>query len=1526
MYKLRMTEMQKAYYLGRNEENNGGVGTHLYVELIYKGGEKELKNTVQKIIDSQPIFRAKALDTFEFEVQDSLSYDIQVFQTDCNDEKVLSKIRDKYETKVYGKEDFPLFDIFLVGKKNEYCLCASIDMLIADGLSLYTLAQDLATSIYESDKIFPDQTENLKYMVDYYYDRRMSKRYFMARDYYMSMLDELKQAPQMSYLEDNTNPHFGHLEFQSDNSFYSIINEKAKTHGVSPSDIVYTIYAMVLARWSRYNEFSVNMTTFIRPTGKQYRKVYGDFTTSMLVQTSVKFDEDFYSNVKRNKRACFQAYRNSSFEVSEIVSEMNKTTRGVLMPIVYTSMLFNKDELNQEGLYIDYWRSQTPQVYLDCQVKNVNGSLNITWDYRENKFRRNHILGMFEDMKALLNKFCSSDEDVTNWYFKTCHNSMKKMYATYNADEIEYVKNNETLKALFEKTVVKYPEKTFISIGNEKYLFSEIYACSKKVADEFSKLMEQHGKNKTRVVFQGYKHVESIVYIVAAVLSGNSFCVLNKEYSEKKVREILIGLDNYIFVEPDGKCVCSVSKKEIPANESYILFTSGTTGKPKGIQIEECAVLNTVRTIDQMYHVSSDDVFLNISNLYFDLSVYDIMSSMINGSEIVMVEALDSEDVKEHLSNITIWNSTPALVKEYAIKNDVPNIRLFLISGDFVPKNLVEDIYLKYGNDLRVIALGGATEASIWSNYYDCKNYDKVKTIPYGRALYKQTMYVMNPENGALCNENVVGEICIGGEGLAKGYLDSEQTKEAFIMHEGLGKRIYKTGDLGYMGSDQQVYIIGRVAQEIKHNGYRIDLKEIENEIAMLDGVNMAVVMLERLENGRTKLLAVIESNQREIDQVVRSKLTKRFPYYMVPTQMIVTKKIPLTQNGKVDKKEMLTWFVGEDYVDEFTEEEKCVLKIWKEVIGSQNFRTITSRESTYFDAGGQSLQAVELKNAIDSAYHASVSLQDIISHISLRSMTELITELTIKNNENRESGAVENLGELHTVFDPIGNAYLKTHEVDKSIFVNQNLLEEYRHTVKSRIMKSSDSEHNLDLFDVEWNKDYIERHSTRNFLMNKLVSFDSFKSLMTLLIQREGHYSYPSAGGLYPLDVYVSVKNNRVENVQGGTYYVSPAEGKLVYISENIISREVHFFTNAEIFDTSAFSVHLIFNVNASMPKYDGMAYYYAGMEAGIISTVLANEGMKHDLGNCIIGDADGNKIKEKLQCGEDEIYLVSMEFGYEDMEQLNEEGELVLLREGTTDKNIVLIHAGSGEINNYLLLSRKISPNYNIYAIKQSHNFDILKPKEYNFKNYAKQYHKLLCKLDHIDVIGGWCIGGTIAYEMSLLDSKKYPKLLMINTKAPVRVAEDADFDLETEKEVIKDFVGLDEIVKDCNSVDEVWAKVCKVMEDDALRKIFVSKIPNLLLRLLPTPDKLTANQLIHYINTFRASEHARNIYHGEGKTNSQILYLYANEEPLENFRDWANFTNQYEEKEIRGNHVSIFTEESVNVWKEYIEVYLG
>lgn len=1520
-----MTEMQKAYYLGREEDNSGGVGTHLYVELIYKGTEKEFKNTIQKIIDSQPILRAKALDTLEFEIQDSLQYHIQVFHTDCNDEKVLSKIRAEYESKLYLKEDFPMFDIFLVGKENEYRLCASIDMLIADGLSLYTLAQDLATSIYQPNKIFPDQTENLKYMIDYYYNRRISKRYFMARDYYMCMLDELKQAPQMSYLEYTSDPHFGHFEFQSDDSFYSILNEKAKAHGVSVSDIVYTIYSMVLARWSRYNEFSVNMTTFVRPKGNQYRTVYGDFTTSMLVQTSVNFDEDFYSNVKRNKRACIKAHRNSYFEASEIVSEMNKTTRGVLMPVVYTAMLFKNDELNQEDFYIDYWRSQTPQVYLDCQVKNVNGSLNITWDYRESKFRLEHISGMFEDMKALLNKFCNSEDDITDWYFKICHNSMEKLYAAYNADEIEYVKNDETLKSLFEKTVEQYPENTFITIRNEHYSFSEIYTYSKKVAVEFSKLMEQYGKNKTRIVFQGYKNIDSIVYIVASVLSGNSFCVLNKEFSKKKIQEILTELDNYIFIDSEKKYVCSDSKKEISPNESYILFTSGTTGKPKGIQIEEYAVLNTVRAMDQMYNVSKGDVFLNISNLYFDLSIYDIMSSMINGSKIVMVEALDSDDVRNHLSNITIWNSTPALVKEYALKNELPNIRLFLMSGDFVPKNLVENIYQKYGKDLQIIALGGATEASIWSNYFDCKNYDKVKTIPYGRALYKQALYVMKPDNGALCNENVVGEICIGGEGLAKGYLDEEQTKEAFIMHKGLGKRIYKTGDLGYMGSDHQIYIIGRVAQEIKHNGYRIDLKEIENEIASMGGVNLAVVMLDRLENGRTRLLAVIESNQRNIDQEVRAALTKQFPYYMIPTQMIVTKKILLTQNGKVDKKGMLQWFEAEDYVDKFTEKEKVVLKIWKEVIGSQNYRAITSRDNTYFDAGGQSLQAVELKNAIDSYYHVSVSLQDIISHISLRSMTELISERTVKNNENVNSLFLGNFGELHAVFDPIGNAYLDTHEVDKNIFVNQNLLEEYKRTVKSRIVKDSDSDYNLDLLDVEWNKHYLERHSARNFLMDKLVSFDIFKSLLTLLIQRDGHYSYPSAGGLYPIDVYVSVKNNRVENVQGGTYYVSPAEGKLIFISKDIVSRDVHFFTNAEIFDTSAFSVHMFFNANVSMPKYDGMAYYYAGLEAGIISSVLTYEGMKYGLGNCIIGDADGNKIKGKLECSKDDIYLLSMEFGYEDSEPLDEKGELVLLREGTTDKNLVLIHAGSGEINNYLLLSQKISSDYNIYAIRQSHNFDVLAPKEFNFKNYAKQYHKLLCKLDHVNVIGGWCIGGTIAYEMSLIDPKKYSKLLLINTKAPVKAAGEPDFDLETEKNLIKSFVGIDEFIKDCTTVDEVWAKVCKVMEDDALRKKFASKIPNFLLRLLPTPEQLTAHQLIHYINNFRASEHARNIYFGEGKTNSQILYLYANEEPLENFRDWADFTDRYAEKKIPGDHVSIFTEESVNVWKDNIEEYL-
>lgn len=1526
MYYLKMSEIQKAYYIGRNDNQSGGVGTHVYVECLYNGTSESFQKTLNKIIAAQPFFRAKPLPTFEFCIEDNLKYDVEVINKPASDFDAIQSVRNEYEEKLYTNDDYTLFSAKLIGNENNYRICFSIDMLIADGISLYQLCSDLTDGIDDPNKTYEDQTENLKYMVSYYHDSRLSKRYSKSKDYYIKNLENLYPAPYLCYSENTVDSKFEHLEYQFEKEYMNILNKKSETLNMSVNNIIYTIFSIVIARWSRYRNFSINMTTFTRPKEEKYMKVIGDFTTSMLVQTKIDFSKSFSENALNAKKAIYNAFKYRNFEVTEIVREMNKTSGGVLMPIVYTSMLFENSDLEDDNIKIDYWRSQTPQVYLDCQMKNVNGSINATWDYRSCMFNKEIIESMFDDFKKLIISFCQNDEDIILNYIKNSNSNLVNRYFDYNeTNEFTLQSSNEKLKDRFIKNVQALENKNFVSTMDRSYTFKEIYNSAKNRAEEIAKTKKESSKNKTRLVFKGYKNIESIINIIAAIISGDSFCVLNAEYSAKKTDEILKELANTIYYDGEN-LIPSKNNCKIPDDESYVLFTSGTTGKAKGIIIEEKSVMNTIDTINKMFSVTCDDVLFNISNLYFDLSIYDIFASMVVGSEFILADAVTASFKASDIKRITIWNSTPALAKEFALKYNLENIRLFLMSGDFVPKKLVKELFEKYGENTKIVSLGGATEASVWSNYYDCKDYDKVSVIPYGLSLHKQQLYVINPDDNLLCGPNVVGEICIGGNGLALGYIDAEQTKEAFVYNKSLNDRVYKTGDLGYFGDDGYIYIIGRVAQEIKHNGYRIDLKEIENFIADIDYVSMAVVILEKTNNNRTRLSAVVESNDRNIEQRVRDLLSNNFPHYMVPSKLIITKHIPITDNGKVDKSELVNWLNNTETEDVFTEEEKALLNVWKKVIGKENYADITSRDNTYFDAGGQSLQAVELTNEIKNSYGIDISLQDIISHISLRTMTELVSSLKLKDNIKDDGDLINEIPEAHGIFDKYGKVYDKIHSYDKNIFVNNEELEKFKNKVKSRVVVNATNNIKIDLINNEWPNVYSKRHSVRNFDTKKVIPFKIFCGLLNILSQRNGRYAYPSAGGLYPIDCYISVKENRVENVEKGTYYYSPLNNKLILVNRNVLKSDAHYFTNKSIYNSSAFSLHMFFNINVSMPKYGGMAYYYGAVESGIISQLMTEQAEYLNLGSCIIGDSDVSKIKENIQVNDESKYLLSMEFGYEDSESYNPLGELVLLRKGTSDKNLVLIHPGSGQINQYLLIAQYIDQKYNIYGIKHIHNMDNILPGEYNFEILAHNYHKLISNLDTVDVIGGWCIGGTVAYEMSLIAPERYKKLLILNSKAPVREGTEVnEFTIETEIDLFKNYATFYNIVKECVSIEEVWGNILKALNQQELREELEGYLPNYLTRLLPSLNTLTPQQLVYYINHLRSSELSRYNYFGNGITKSKILYLVASEEPLEHYYDWQNYTESYQEIKVDGDHVSMYNPESLQVWCKYIEKYI-
>ncbi|HYN22344.1 MAG TPA: amino acid adenylation domain-containing protein [Thermoanaerobaculia bacterium] len=441
---------------------------------------------------------------------------------------------------------------------------------------------------------------------------------------------------------------------------------------------------------------------------------------------------------------------------------------------------------------------------------------------------------------------------------------------------------------------------------------------------------------------------------------------------------------------------------------AYVLFTSGSTGVPKGVMIEHRAVANTVADVNRRFGISAADRVLALSALSFDLSVWDLFGILGAGGRVVLPEPEASRD-PDHWhqrilgEGVTVWNSVPALMElyvEYLEGHGQPmpeSLRLVLLSGDWIPLGLPDRIrsLSRREEPVSLVSLGGATEASIWSIFYPIEAVSpEWKSIPYGRPMANQTFQVLN-ERLDPCPDWVPGQLHIGGVGLARGYWkDQEKTRASFFVHPRSGERLYRTGDLGRWLPDGQIELLGREDLQVKIQGYRVELGEIEAALSRHPAVREAVVAAVGESKGHKRLVAYcVPAGDPFVEPAeLRVWLEERLPEYMVPHLYVPLAELPLTPNGKIDRKalpapEPAKASREQGFRAPRTPTERRMASLWEAILETEP----VGLADELFELGGDSMLALRLLAEIEKDLGCRLPLAAFFQEATVERLAALV-------------------------------------------------------------------------------------------------------------------------------------------------------------------------------------------------------------------------------------------------------------------------------------------------------------------------------------------------------------------------------------------------------------------------------------------------------------------------------------------------------------------------------------------------------
>lgn len=1064
-----LTDVQYAYWVGRDEDQIlGGVGCHAYLEIDGEDIDvKKLKKAWNTLQNNHPMLRAKFNSNGTQQIMKiPYSNDIDIYNLNSLEkkevDKKLEKIRSELSHRKLKVEQGQVAGISIaLFSKNKTRIFLDMDLLIADVMSLSIIISDLSKIYMGNLKEVP-----VKYTFKDYVDNNRDKKsleedkIFWENKIENYLTKEPPDIPLKVKPELLKETKFVRRKKIIDKIIWNKIKDKASSYKMTPSMVLLGCYSMIVERWTNQEEFVINMPLFNRDTENEFlENMVADFTNLLIVEYKRKENETILQIIKRLSSTFLENVFHSSYSGVQVQRDIFKNigNNNNIAPIVFAcnidyplETLETKKALGK----ITYMISQTPGVWLDFQTYIVDGDLILCWDAVEELYPEELLNDMFKAFSDLILSLV--DNEDWNFVPDVLTKNQKKLRQEELNNVLSLDFEKKTLYDDFIMNTKNNPNKIAIIDAEleKKITYKELYDESIKLASKLVSVGVSENDYVAITLPRGYKQIISILGIL---FTGAAYVPIginqpkerrNKIYDQISIKYVVSDSQTFDSLElnKDKVFVLKIDEIDFDKNKilsepvkiksnksAYVIMTSGTTGTPKGVEICHENAMNTIIDINDKYNMLASDSIIMVSSIDFDLSVYDMFGILSVGGKIITLNEENYKDPDLWLEliskyEVTLWDSVPILFDMLITmaegRNEQLKLKVVMLSGDWINIMLPERFYNRSFDSI-VVAMGGATEASIWSNYLNVpkKIPSNWNSIPYGKALKNQNYRVVD-DFDRICPNYVKGELLIGGIGVAKCYRGDEMlTKKKFIIKDGI--RWYRTGDNGRTWNDGTIEFLGRSDKQVKIKGHRIEIGEIENSIKELESIDNVKIVA---DTERNSIYAFIVNNSFE-EKDILYKLSKKIVGYMLPDKIISINELPLNRNHKIDNNKLI--LLGRESRDRslFTEIKMDyisseILQIYRKHLKNMNFM----ETSNYFEYGGDSLTAIKIITEIDKKLKINIKVSEIFNNATVLELVNLINN---KDNSDKDDELINNKGyELTNLQKSYWLSFMKKNKV----------------------------------------------------------------------------------------------------------------------------------------------------------------------------------------------------------------------------------------------------------------------------------------------------------------------------------------------------------------------------------------------------------------------------------------------------------------------------------------------------------------